>query len=365
VVNPQCKVVRETGSPNRGKTMTIGRISGPMLKENLTRDGVNLSFETNLLHLDVNNKRVGINKVDPDYDLDVNGTTRSISLEITTLANIADVTISGNTINSETAILELGTDDTVVYQKKLRISDIEIENNQIKSLSNNIEIRPASSYVVEIDSDVNVYGDMFVVGDITTEGNIILGDDSTEDTVIFNAKINSDIIPSISDTYDIGSVDKKWKSAYINSLYSSNVDVDNSITANVARVGDVEILENEIKTFTENTDLVLSASGTGKVIIENFSFKDNVITNVINDSITIFANTNNGYVKIDGTRGFVIPTGNSAQRPSAPFREAGMIRFNIDDQRIELFNGNDWSPTTGVTLLDAKNIAIETVLMLG
>ncbi len=32
--------------------MAIGRISGPLLKSNLIRDGVNLAFETDLLYLD-------------------------------------------------------------------------------------------------------------------------------------------------------------------------------------------------------------------------------------------------------------------------------------------------------------------------
>ena len=41
--------------------MAIGRISGPLLKANLLRQGVNLAFENDLLVLDVNNNRVGIN----------------------------------------------------------------------------------------------------------------------------------------------------------------------------------------------------------------------------------------------------------------------------------------------------------------
>jgi len=38
--------------------MAIGRISGSVLKSNLTRNGVDLAFETNLLYLDVTNSRV-------------------------------------------------------------------------------------------------------------------------------------------------------------------------------------------------------------------------------------------------------------------------------------------------------------------
>ena len=40
--------------------MAIGRITGSVLKSNLTRNGVDLAFETNLLYLDVTNSRVCI-----------------------------------------------------------------------------------------------------------------------------------------------------------------------------------------------------------------------------------------------------------------------------------------------------------------
>ena len=62
--------------------MAIGRISGPLLKANLLREGVDLAFETNLLYLDVNNSRVGINNASPQYDLDVTGTTRTPGLQV-------------------------------------------------------------------------------------------------------------------------------------------------------------------------------------------------------------------------------------------------------------------------------------------
>ena len=43
--------------------MAVGRISGPLLKSNLLRNGVDLAFETDLLYLDVSNSRVGIKTV--------------------------------------------------------------------------------------------------------------------------------------------------------------------------------------------------------------------------------------------------------------------------------------------------------------
>ena len=62
--------------------MAVGRISGPLLKDNLLRDGVNLAFETDLLFLDVINGRVGIKTKTPTNELSVSGTTRTTNLEV-------------------------------------------------------------------------------------------------------------------------------------------------------------------------------------------------------------------------------------------------------------------------------------------
>lgn len=351
--------------------MAIGRISGPMLKADLLREGVDLSFETDLLYLDVINKRIGVNRSDPEHDLDVTGTTRTSFIEITSLANIADVTISGSTINSETGVLELGTEDTVVYQKKLRIDDIEITDNTIKTLTpnSNLEFRPDTGSSVDIFADTNVYGNVFISGNITTQGDIFIGDDRLEDTVVFNAKFDSDLIPAQDNTYDLGSFTKSWKSIYVDTLYSNQAQISNSVTSNRILVGDIEIVDNEIRTVTSNTDLNLSAPGTGRVKIENFAIKNNTITNIVSDSITVLKNTDNGYFKIDSVRGFVVPMGTNTQRPEFAFREAGMIRYNTDDQRLELFNGFSWGsvagPQAGITASQAQDIAVELVLMLG
>lgn len=60
--------------------MAIGRISGSVLKSNLTRNGTDLAFETNLLYLDVTNSRVGIGTSEPQTPLHVNGTITASGL---------------------------------------------------------------------------------------------------------------------------------------------------------------------------------------------------------------------------------------------------------------------------------------------
>ena len=72
--------------------MAIGRISGSVLKSNLTRNGTDLAFETNLLYLDVTNDRVGIGTSEPSTALQVNGT-----ITATTVAGATDLNLSAAT----------------------------------------------------------------------------------------------------------------------------------------------------------------------------------------------------------------------------------------------------------------------------
>ena len=72
-----------------------------MLVDNLERQGVDLRVEDNLLYLDVNNLRIGINQR-PDYPLHVNGDAR-----------IGNVEISGTSISGIDGPLDLGTPNDI------------------------------------------------------------------------------------------------------------------------------------------------------------------------------------------------------------------------------------------------------------
>ena len=173
--------------------MAVGRISGPLLKENLIRNGIDLAFETDLLYLDVNNQSIGIKTTSPTHELQVNGTTKTTNLIVDTTANLADVVVSGSTISTTNQYLNLGTLDNVVYQNKARIDSIDIEGNVIRRTNNsnaNLEFRPNGTGAVNIHSNLNVDGSVHVTGNITADGNITLGDADT-DSITINSEIAS------------------------------------------------------------------------------------------------------------------------------------------------------------------------------
>jgi hypothetical protein len=208
--------------------MAVGRISGPLLKQNLLRQGVDLAFETDLLYLDVNNQRIGVNNSSPQYDLDVGGTTRSPLLEVTNNADIGSINITGNTISTSASTLALGTADNVVYQNRLTVDYIDIEGNRISSNATNanIELRPNGTGSVEVYSNMNVTGDIYATGNITADGEISIGDANT-DFIEFLSEVNSDIIPADDDTYNLGgdptSGGKQWADVYVQNFFAGTI----------------------------------------------------------------------------------------------------------------------------------------------
>ena len=97
--------------------MAIGRITGSVLKSNLTRNGTDLAFETNLLYLDVTNSRVGIGTSEPTTALQVNGTTTTagltangaVNIDGTGTSNMDNVIIGANTAAAITGTTITGT----------------------------------------------------------------------------------------------------------------------------------------------------------------------------------------------------------------------------------------------------------------
>ena len=75
-----------------------GRIGGPLLADNLLRNGANLAFEHKVLFLDVVNKRIGFNNAAPVNDLYTPTAIDSVNLIVDTTADIGNFVVSGSTI---------------------------------------------------------------------------------------------------------------------------------------------------------------------------------------------------------------------------------------------------------------------------
>ena len=125
----------------------------------------------------------------PKYALDVNGTVRATNI-LSTTAKVGDLTFAGNSI-TDTGIIDLGTADSVVYNDKLTVDGIEINDNTIRTTESNAnpEFDANGTGTIEILTDTNIDGNLHVTGNISTDGNITIGDSAT-DSITFNPKIS-------------------------------------------------------------------------------------------------------------------------------------------------------------------------------
>jgi hypothetical protein len=350
--------------------MAIGRISGPLLKANLVRDGVDLAFETDLLYLNVTNSRIGVNTATPTTDLDVNGHTRSTNLTVDNQLNIGDLHITGNTITSDSSTINFvaAAGEATVYHSRLQVDDLQFAGGTISTtVSNaNIELNPNGTGTVNINANTNITGNLAVTGNVTATGNVVIGGnitigDALTDVIEINASIKSDLIPETDNTYDLGSTSFRWKSVYTNNFFTDSISVP------TLDIGNLMFRDNEITTTT-GLDLYIDGNGSGGVRLGNFRIVDNTITNIVAGAISQIVQSGTGYFKIAGTNGFVPPVGSNAQRPTS-YAVLGMTRYNIQSRALEVWDGLTWASPAGssgaVSIIQAEDIAIQIALTLG
>ena len=350
--------------------MAIGRISGPLLKANLVRDGIDLAFETDLLYLDVTNSRIGVRTASPQYDLDVNGTVRTTNTVVDNELSVGNLSITGNTITSSTNTIffQAAAGEPTVYHSRLQIDDMQISGNVISTTVSNasIDIQPNGTGVVNVLANTNIVGNLAVTGNVNATGNVVIGGnitigDSLTDSITINASIRSDLVPETDNTYDLGSVAFRWKTVYVNELYTNFISVPS------LDIGNLVFRDNEITT-TAGQDLYIDGNGAGGVRLGNFRIVDNVITNVSTNAITQIAQTGTGYFKIQGTNGFVPPVGNDGERPTA-YAVLGMTRYNTNSKALEVWDGISWASPAGasgaVSEVQANDISAGFAIALG
>lgn len=229
-----------------------GRIGGGVLADNLLRQGIDLNFkntvaDTALLHFDVNTSKIGINTEIPLNDLQVLNTFQTVN-QRATFFNIANLSIDNSQIVSNVGDLNL-TAGSNIQLSSLATNNIRINDNSFFTSppNTNLEIRPAGIGTLEIFANWNVTGAIHATGNVTFGGNLTVGDNSN-DNLIFDAEINSNIVPDQSNTYSIGSSSKRWGNLYSNLLNGQQVDVGTII------VGDASLALRQGNIFYVSTN---------------------------------------------------------------------------------------------------------------
>ena len=330
--------------------MAVGRISGPLLKANLVRQGVDLAFETDLLYLDVSdanaaNHKVGIKNQNPYYTLDVTGTVNSTNSKAV-VADFSDVHISTNTITTN-------------------IGDLILQ-----AFSTFDRVRIGKAVIPEIYGDVLVTGNLHATGNITADGGTITLGDGDTDNVVFNADINSNILPNTTDFFDLGTSGKRWNNAFVKTatintlnLTSSNITTltvtGNGTIGGTFGVTGATTLSSTLAVtsnatvggtlgVTGATTLSSTLSATGAVTLSNATESTSTTTGALKvaGGVGIVKNLNvGGNIGLTGnllinTDKFVITatTGNTAI--AGTLDTVGTFKVNTDKFVVTATNGN-------------------------
>ena len=339
--------------------MAIGRISGSVLKSNLTRNGVDLAFETNLLYLDVTNSRVGIGTSEPTTALQVAGTITSTGL-----------TVDTNTLHVDSANNRVGIGTTSpAYQ-------FEIENTGSNALLV-LDRTDGAACFIEGQATRSAFGSVGATPLALAYNSAAVVTIGASGAITVNPDGGSPFtLPTTDGT--VGQV--------------LATDGAGNVSFTDLSIGDLVITGSTISA-PSNADLTLSPGGTGKVVIDGLSFPTadgsadqflktdgsgnlsfaTVSTNSISqgDSNVTVTDSGTGAITIAADGGTIItmnattvldasattnavrlPNGTTAQRPSG---SVGMIRYNSSTDTIEGYTTAGGWAQLGATTATAEN----------
>jgi len=341
----------------------MGRIGGALLAHNLLRNGTDLAFDNRLLYLNVTNNFIGINTQGPSSDLTIgtqlnNGGTGTSSIQtvnlVATNTTIGNFTIGTNTIQQLTSGITIQPNQTsnpTIVTPGLSTANLYFSGNTLRNTVTNdsINFTPNGTGNIILSNSgtvqVTVNASLHATGNITFDGNVTLGDQST-DTITFAAEVNSNLLPSTTASYNLGSSSLLWRTVYTNNFTASTGQTA-PITASTANIGNFSLTGNSIGNSTG--DVTFTPTGTGQVKFNNWRYINaNTIVSPTSGSFDINSSAN-GYVKFKGTNGLVIPVGTTSGptdgRPASPVQ--GMTRWNSTLNYVEIYNGTVWLPAYG------------------
>lgn len=262
-----------------------------------------------------------------------------------------------------TAIAELdGRLDSIntveLLSPRMSLSD----GNAVNTIAGKLEVSDSADFKdnlsvqgnLAVGGNTTMSGTLTVDGEVTfkagTNSNINLGDANT-DNVVFNADVNSNIIPNTDNAYDLGSSTQEWRHVYVDgTVNADNLAADSATIGTLTVTGDTT-LNNTITVqdsayITGDLDLGSNLDVAGNVNVIGTVVSEGALT--VEDSAYITSNLDVG--------GNVTVAGNTTFVNTITVQDSAYITGNLD------IGGNVTSTGTAFTIAaetgDSDNVSL-------
>lgn len=138
---------------------------------------------------------------------------------------------------------------------------------------------------------------------VNLNANIFLGNQSSNNTINFNGEVNTDILPHVGSTFDLGATGNRFKSLYTQTVYSnaatianatvSSLNVTSSTTTGDSIMGNLVIRDNEISNNVLNQNIEINPYGTGHVFVNTKMIIGSGATPMVNPVLQATGNADN------------------------------------------------------------------------
>ena len=172
-------------------------------------------------------------ELEDDANLTFNGSTLSVGVALDV---DGATTLDGLTV-AEAATFDVGVTITGALDANggASIDNVQIGvtgDNEIDTASGNLTLDSAGG-TVAIDDNATVSGNLTVTGTSTMNGNVALGD-ATSDTITPTGRFNADIVPASDGAVDLGTSSLEFQDLHLDG--TANID---ALLADTAKIGDL------------------------------------------------------------------------------------------------------------------------------
>ena len=261
--------------------------------------------------------------------------TSSEGAPITVVGPVQDIVVTTSVMRPKTTnVISLGSD-------AVRYKDIFLEGNADVDGTINVQGATTLQDTLAVTSNATIGGNLTVTGDATIAGNLTFGDAAT-DTVSFAADVNSNLLPAVDDTYDLGAVGAEWRNLYIDG--TANIDTAAVDTANVATLN---------VTGNADVDGDLTVTGTINASITGVATTADRLTT--SRTIALGGDVS-GAVNFDGSQNITINTIIADDSHNHTIANVDGLQAVLDSKSANLIDLGVTSNIAELNLLDGVNV---------